>query len=195
MKVMSRNLSVPERVLIVVLALILVGLFYYRFVDTVVRETISNNEAEVQMLQTEMDAAQARLTVLSGIQNNLDKLEEEGHLSWMASYNNSKEEIAFLNDILADTINYSIAFANVTRNGDQIRRSFTLQYTCPSYAAAQEIIIKLCTGKNRCLVGDMQCRVDNRLAVTLSASATFYETMVGGIADASLPKTSAEANS
>lgn len=195
MKIMSRSFTLAERILIVVLVLILLGLVYYRFVDTVVRETITNNETEVKMLQTQMDAVQARLTTLSGIKNNLDKLQEEGNLSWMASYNNSKEEIAFLNDILADTIKYSISFANVTRSGDQIRRSFTLQYTCPSYGAAQDILMKLCTGKNRCLIGDMQCRVDNNLTVTLSASATFYETMVGGTPDAGLPQTNAQANS
>lgn len=195
MKIMSRSFTLAERVLILVLVLILLGLAYYRFVDTTVRETIANNEADVKMYQTQMDALQARLTTLSGIQNSLEQLEAEGNLSWMASYNNSKEEVAFLNDILADTIKYSISFANVTRSGDQIRRSFTLQYTCPSYQAAQDIIMKLCTGKNRCLVGDMQCRVDNNLTVTLSASATFYETMVGGTPDAGLPQTSAAANS
>ena len=195
MKIMSRSFTLAERILIAVLVLILLGLVYYRFVDTVVRETIANNDAEVKMLQTQMDAVQARLATLTGIQNNLDKLEAEGTLSWMPSYNNSKEEVAFLNDILADTIRYSISFANVTRSGDQIRRSFTLQYSCPSYKAAQDILMKLCTGKNRCLIGDMQCRVDNTLAVTLSASATFYETMVGGAPDAGLPQTSAQANS
>ena len=195
MKIMSRSFTLAEKVLIAVLALILLGLVYYRFVDQVVRETISNNEAEAQMLQTQMDAIQARLVRLNSVKKEMDKLNEGGNLSYLASYNNSKEEVAFLNDILADTLKYSISFANVTRNGDLIRRSFTLQYTCGSYKAAQDIIMKLCTGKNRCLVGDMQCKMDTKtLNVTLSASATFYETMVGGTPDAGLPVTKGTAN-
>lgn len=195
MKIMSREFSLTEKILIAVLALILVALIYYRFVDQTVRDTITGNESEISMLQTEMDAVQQRLAYLSGIQSNMDQLEAEGNLSWMGSYNNSKEEVAFLNDILADTLKYSIAFANVTRTGNQIRRSFTLQYTTATYEAARDILLRLAQGKNRCLVGDMSCRVDNgsRL-VTISAAATFYETMVGGVPDAGLPQDVATAN-
>ena len=195
MKIMSRNFTTPEKILIAVLVLILLGLVYYRFVDQVVREAISNNESEVRMLRTEMDAAEAQLMKLNKIRKELDQLEQDNELTWMPSYNNSKEEVAFLNDILSDTISYSINFANPTRVGDQIRRSFTLQYTCADYQAAQDVIMKLCTGRNRCLVGDMSCASGSGQSVTLTASATFYETMVGGTPDASLPQVSAAVNS
>ena len=196
MKIMSRDFTLPEKILIIALVIILLGLVYYRFVDQTVRETIANNESEAKMLQTQMDAVEQRLARLNSIRSDMEKLEEEGNLSWMASYNNSKAEVAFLNDILADTINYSIAFADVTRSGDQIRRSFTLQYTAPDYAAARDIVLRLVSGENRCLVGDMQCRYDSRTGyVSLSAAATFYETMVGGTPDAGLPQSNASANS
>ena len=195
MKIMSRDFTLAEKLLMVALVIILLGLVYYRFVDQTVRETITNNEAEAAMLQQELDGVQQRLMRLQSIKSDLDSLEEAGNLSWMGSYNNEKEEVVFLNDILADTLRYSISFANVTRTGDQIRRSFTLQYTTVDYKAAQDIILNLCHGKNRCLVGDMQCRYDNNRNVTISCSATFYETMVGGTADAALPASSAAANS
>ncbi|MBR1560149.1 MAG: hypothetical protein IJ646_07910 [Clostridia bacterium] len=195
MKIMSREFTLAERILIAVLALILVGLVYYRFVDQTVRETIANNEAESAMLQTELDAMQQRLAYLSGIQGEMDKLEADGRMSWMGSYNNSKEEVAFLNDILADTVRYSVSFADVSRIGDQIRRSFTLQYTAATYAAAQDIMLRLATSKNRCLVGDVRCNINSDGTVSIAASATFYETMVGGTPDAALPASSAAANS
>ena len=195
MKIMSRDFTTAEKLLLVVLALILVGLVYYRFVDQTVREAIANNEADAQMYQTQLTAVEGNLARLQSVKKEMDALEEEGNLSWMGSYNNSKEEVAFLNDILADTLKYSIAFADVTRSGDQIRRGFTLQYTCANYKAAQDIALRLCQGKNRCLVGDMQCKYDGSLNVEIRATATFYETMVGGIPDAGLPQSKADANS
>ena len=146
------------------------------------------------MLQTEVDAAQARILYLQSLKDSMDQLEASGELSYMGSYNNSAAELAFLNEILANTIEYSIAFANVSRLGDQIRRSFTLQYRTDSYAVAGEIMTRLAQGDNRCLVGDVRCNINGDGTVTMSQSATFYETLVGGTPDAGLPADAAEAN-
>ena len=194
MKVLSRDFTRAETILILVLALILLGLVYYQVVDKNVRETVANAETEAQMLQTELDAAQAQLATARAIKNSMDQLEAEGKLSWMGSYNNSKEEVAFLNGILGGTLRYSVSFADVTRVGNQIRRNFTLEYVTPDYLSAQEIIDQLCQSRNRCLVGDVSCSIGTDDAVTVRQTATFYETMVDGVPDAALPKDSAQAN-
>ena len=185
---MSRDFTRTEKILIVVLVLILLALVYYQFVEKTVRQSITNAQSEAGMLETELAAAQARLAAAQKVKNSMDELEASGNMSWMGSYNNSKEEVAFLNDILADAQKYSIAFSDVSRSGDQIRRNFTLQYQTADYTAAQEIMRRLCQGKNRCLVGDLKCAVDVDGVVTINASATFYETMVGGAPDAGLPQ-------
>ena len=193
MKVMSRNFTTTEKALLIVLALILVGLIYYQFVDRTVRASIEASEAEYRDVHVELDAIQQRIAYLQGIQNSLDALKEGGNLSWMGSYNNSKQEVAFLNDILADTLEYSITFADVTRAGNQIRRSFTLQYRTQGYEAAQNIMSRLLAGQNRCLVGNVYCTINkNDGTVVMNQSATFYETMVGGTADAALPESKAQ---
>lgn len=194
MKIMSRDFTTGEKILLLVLALILVGLAYYYFVDIPVRESIASSQAESATLQTELDAVEQRLSYLTGIRKNLDDLEQIENLGWMGSYNNSKAEVRFLNDVLADTIKYSISFANVVRSGDQIRRNFTLQFQTADYEAAQEIMTQLLQGENRCLVGDMNCTIDSGGSVNITATATFYETMVGGVADAGLPADGAASN-
>ena len=195
MKIMSRDFTTGEKALIVVLALILLALAYYYFVDQNVRTSLANAQSEEQALQTQLDTVQARTAHLQGLQAKMDALEAAGQLSYMGSYNHSKAEVAFLNDILANTLQYKVEFANVTRRGDQIRRSFTLEYRTASYAAAQDVMKKLCAGDNRCLMGDVNCTVNDDGTVTMKQSATFYETMVGGTPDAGLPRDSAAANS
>jgi Tfp pilus assembly protein PilN len=194
-KILSRDFTRTEKILIAVLALILLGLFYYQFVEKTVRQSIANAQSDAQMLQTELDAAQARLMAANNIKNSMDALEASGQKSWMGSYNNSRAEVAFLNTILADTLQYSVTFSNVTRAGNQIRRSFTLEYRTGSYASAHEIMARLSQSHDRCLVSDASCSMENDGTVVVRQAATFYETMVGGVPDAGLPADSAAANS
>lgn len=195
MKIMSRDFTRTEKMLIAVLALILLALVYYQFVEKNVRQIITNAQSEAQMLETELTAAQARLAAAQKIKSSMDELESSGQMSWMGSYNNSRAEVAFLNTILADTLQYSVTFSNVTRAGDQIRRSFTLEYRTASYAAAHEIMARLSQSHDRCLVSDASCALEKDGVVVVRQAATFYETMVGGVADAGLPADSAKANS
>lgn len=194
MKVMSRDFTRTEKILLLLLAVILVGLVYYRFVYVLVNDSVNSSNSEAQALQTEISAAEGRLTHLQSLQSEMDTMEEEGTMSYMPSYNNSKDEIAFLNDVLASTEKYSISFADVTRSGDQIRRSFTLQFETTSYKTAQKILESLCESRDRCLVGDIRCNITETGTTTVNAAATFYETMVGGTPDAGLPTDSAAVN-
>ena len=194
MKVMSRDFTRTEKILLLLLAVILVGLVYYRFVYVLVNDSVRSSNSEAEALQTEISAAEGRLTHLKSLQSEMDTMEEEGSMSYMPSYNNSKAEIAFLNDVLASTEKYSVSFAEVTRSGDQIRRSFSLQYVTTSYKDAQTILKSLCESRDRCLVGDIKCSITESGTTTVNAAATFYETMVGGTADAGLPADSAAVN-
>lgn len=194
MKVFSRDFTRKEKALLLFLSLLMIGLAYYRFVDMNVRETIEKANAEAENLRVELQTLQARVTLLRNLQAQLDAMEEEGELSYMPSYNSVKEEVAFLNDVLASAEKYSISFADVTRSGSQIRRSFTLQYTTLGYGDAEEIVRDLCAYKNRCLVGDIRCSISEKGEVTINTAATFYETMIGGTADAGLPADSAVVN-
>ncbi len=195
MKVLSREFTRMEKILIVGLIIILLGLGYYRFIYLESENAIRSAKSEEEMIQQELDSAEEKLTYLQSMQSSMDELKESGNLSWMGSYNNSPSELKFLNDILSDTKSYSISFADVSRSGDQIRRSFTLQYTTADYEEAQEIMKGLSKGEIRCLIGDVSCTINADGSVGMSQSATFYETMVGGVADAALPADSADVNS
>ena len=194
MKIFSREFSLMEKLLIALLVLILLALVYYQFVDKTVRSTIVNAESEAQMLEKEIAAVQQRAMKLRSLQDTLEEMEAEGRLSWMASYNGNKAEVAFLNAVLGDTLTYSVEFSDVTRKGNQIRRSFKLKYQTSGFRAARNIVDRLLDGENRCLVENVKCRIANNGVTTVEAQATFYETMVGGTPDAALPADSAKAN-
>lgn len=191
MKILSRDFSLMEKILLVFLGVLLIVLVYYRFVDQPVRTAINTAVSERETLQTELNAVNAKLERLDRMETELSQIRKEGTASRMPSYNNSREELRLINDVLSVTTQYSINFADVTRDGDQIRRDFTLQFTCPNYATMEQVLSGLANSPYRCLIGDVNCAIGNKdpqAAVAVSATATFYETMVGGTPDSGLPE-------
>ena len=193
MKILSRDFTLKEKLLLVLLGLILVGLAYFQFVDRPVREALEIAHAEADSLSTELQTVEAKLEKMRRMRAELDDVTAGGTASEMGSYNNSKAEISMLNDVLSEALQYSITFANVTRSGDQIRRNFTLQLTTDNYETMEHIVSTINASHYRCLIGDLRCTATHGRDVldgniTASATATFFETMVGGTPDAGLPQ-------
>ena len=193
MKALSRSFTLKEKILLLLLSLILVGLAYYQFVDQPVRSALAQAQAEADSLSMELNAVNSKLATMRKMRTELDDVTAGGKATEMGSYNNSKAEIAMLNDVLSEALQYSITFANVTRSGDQIRRNFTLQLTADSYESMEQIINSINESHYRCLIGDLQCSAAHEQYVldgnvSVNASATFFETMVGGTPDAGLPE-------
>ena len=202
MKILSRDFTRAEKIILVILALVLVGLAYYQFVYKMVAESIQKAHAEAEAIRVEMTGVNAKIQRMEEMQAELDSIQSNPNASYMGSYNNSKEELAFLNDVLGGALQYNITFSNVTRDGDQIRRNFSLQFTTEDYASMERIISRLCDGKLRCLINDISYSVsrynysaadrerygvDWYERVNVNCTATFFETMVGGVEDAGLP--------
>ena len=200
---MSREVNAKEKVLLVILVLIILGFAYYRFVDQPVRKNLAKAEAEYSSLQSELTEVRVKIRELQRMQDEIDEITSGGKDSFMPSYNNAKEELALLNDILNESVTqYSVAFTSVTRYKDQIRRDFKLDFTTPDYDSMKVVIDKLTGVDYRCMIGDCNCNVIKvkdpmnpsleTTALSVSATATFYETMVGGTADAGLPPDSSK---
>ena len=202
MKILSRDFSRGEKILLALLALVLVGLVYYQFVDKAVRSSIEKANAETESIKVELTAVNAKIKRMEEMQAELDSIQSDPSASYMGSYNNSREELAFLNDVLKSANQYSISFSNVSRDGDQIRRNFSLQFTTDNYSGMEKIMKQLCDGKLRCLINDISYNttrynysaadrekygVDYYDRVNVNCTATFFETMVGGVEDAGRP--------
>lgn len=193
MKLLSRDFTRGEKILILALVIILLALFYYRFVDQPVRLALADAESERAALETELSAVQTRVAVLNGMQEALDGINASGSASYMASYNNSAAELELLNDVLHRADTYAVSFSGATRSGNQIRRNFSLQFTVDSFDAMKQIIESLAASPYLCLIDDVHASAGKTDAdgIEVSATATFYETMAGGTPDAGLPADSA----
>lgn len=170
---------------------------YILFVDIPVRKGMEMATRATNLLAAESEEMDSALSELHRMRSEMEKIETgQEEQSYMPSYNNSKEELDFLNQTLSWAEDYYIGFDQVTRSGNQIRRGFSLQFKTSNFASAVSILNDIEHGENRCLVGDLSFSPTERGAslmeggVQVSCSATFYETVVGGTPDAELPEDS-----
>ncbi len=189
MRPLDRKFNKAESALLLVLALLLTALAYFRFVYIPISEEIERAHAERDALETELLGVEARVSQLTKMREELNLIGTDADR--MESYNNSKAELALLNNSLISARQYSVSFSNVTRDGDQIRRNFSLQFTADDFAAAKRILASLTESEYRCRLGDVsytKLSGSDGESVSVSATATFFETMVGGTPDAGLPQ-------
>ena len=202
MKRLSRDFTRGEKALLLLLALILLGLTYYLMVDRPVRAALESARAEKAAITTELTALKGRIARMEKMEQELKAIQANPAVSQMGSYNNSKAELDFLNELLDETDEYTVTFTGVTRDGDQVRRNFSLKFTVQDFTTAERMLRKIYGCNMRCLINDisysktrtyynsvdrLRYARDYYERVNVSATATFYETMVGGTADAGLP--------
>jgi Tfp pilus assembly protein PilO len=195
MKFLSKDFTQREKILLVILAILLVLVFYYYAVDMPLRNQEEILNSQKSALETDVQVAEAKVAEYEKMEETLKNL--DANASRMESYNNRTNEINFLNDLLAKTSAYSIGFSPVTVEGNQVRREFSLSYTCGSYSEAMDLLKQLSQCKYRCLISDVSCAPVNTNtalngAVNVSANATFYETLVNKTTEAGLPEAEPE---
>lgn len=191
MKFLTRDFSTKEKVFLAFLLTIIIVAGYYLFVYRTVDDQINALRSQSQSLENQLTIATARV---ERIQNMSEQLGNDVLKSYMPSYNSSKKELDFLNMTLAETDDYLINFTTLTRNGDQINRGFSLQFTARNYDQAESIIKALEESEIRCLIGDYKINpiqggehlLKGKVQVALNGS--FYETMYDGVADKELPE-------
>lgn len=202
MKNLSREFSRREKLLILIMVLILVFAGYYKFVFQATKNTIEESNQKAAAYEAELITIQIQLDRMEQMRQELEKEKSNASMSYMFSYNNINAEIEFLHQILDDTtLDYRLSFSDVMRDGDQIRRPVSIQFTAADYDTAERIINSLENCRMRCLISQVQAnaveynyyanRAESRdlqnSAVSASCSVIFYETMVGGQEDAGLP--------
>lgn len=189
MKVLSRDFTTKEKVLLLILALIIIVIAYYLFVYQPVNDGIQKAEATKQELNIELEAVNARVEKLQKMKEEIDNVTENGTLKSMPSYNNSKNVNKLLNDIIGN-LEFTIGFKEVTRNGDQIRRYVSLQFIAYDEQTVRDVLSALSNSEYRCLLNDIQCNfkiMNEKNVYTVNTNLVFFETMVGGTPDAGLP--------
>ncbi len=180
-----RNLKRSEEIMLLVLAAILIGLFYYQFVYKGLQT--ARIQYDTSILEVERDSLLVKKASMEQMEKAIDSGKESSGV--VATYNNQKNELIALNNIFADAEQLDVSFSTPTAtSGDTtVRRNVSIGFQAANYAKAREMIDALYNCGYRCLIQDINLSpasgsgssADASLSnsgVRVDLTATFYET-------------------
>lgn len=197
---MSRSFTTREKILIIVLCALLLGLLYYQFIVKDVDEAIARYDTEE--LETELLMEQTKAMTIVQMKKEMNENKSmTGKV--VASYNNVRNEISALNTIFANAIDYNLNFSDPIKDGDAVRRVIDITFTARSYDSAVSIIKELYNCRYRCLIRNIDIAPGsvsggiNSGNVSVTLQVTFFETMYNadtqqGLEDANKEQTTAK---
>jgi cell division protein FtsL len=175
---MSREFTRREKILLLIMCVLLIGILYFQFVYKPARESIK--KYDTAKLETQLLTEQTKASSIKKMNREMAS-NKAGNAGVVASYNNVKNEIKALNDIFAGARTFNMEFSPATKDGDAVRRNIDISFTAGSYNAAENILKKLYNCKYRCLIRTINITSTGSGvqsgAVTGTLKVTFFETL------------------
>lgn len=178
---LNRKLSTKEVVLFLVLAFAFLALLYYEVVYIPLNEQLASYDTTDIESQMELEQARAQKIKAMNAEMAANKAESVGVV---ATYNNLKNEMKALNEIVGKASTYNFSFQDPVGSGSTVRRNIGISFTANNYADAETIIRELYSCEYRLLIQDMTISpssYDNLEAgdVAVTMTVTFFETTDG----------------
>ena len=193
MSLMSRKFTLREKLLLLVLSLIMLGIFYYMVVFSPLTREIAQNQAAQAAAQDEIALesvkAEQKKEMLAEVEAQQGTMQGE-----ILPYNNLTSEINELYGILAGASSYNLSFSEAVCSGTIVRRDISVSFQADSFEGASQIIRQMQDSKYRCIVKDVSLSAgtrrntrsdnvtglqDNNVVINAGVSITFYETTTG----------------
>ncbi len=153
---LSKQFSMREKVLLVIMAVVLLcGLYFWCVHKPLL--------AEMERIRIEQVDADDELTLVTAKAKQLQEMRaalEEIHktAAWAQqtpAYDNLQGVISLLNGVMADASTYQLSFQPVAmpEEGNVVRRVIDVTFTAPGYAQASRVVQRLHDGPYRCHIG------------------------------------------
>lgn len=183
---LNRAFTKREKILMIVVAVILLGLAYYKFLIVDVNNVLE--KYDVTAAQEEYDIAEAKATSIKNMEAEMVTGKESGR--FVPSYNNTKQLIKELNNIIGGTSTYNISFEDPVKEGNVVRRNASISFSTTGFDSARQTIKAVHDCKYRCLIRELSLTSGSNStgvtsgSVSVNMSVTFFETMYGANSDA-----------
>ena len=178
---MKRELSTREKVLLLVLAVIVIALGYFKLIYEPINEQIAEYQSLTEQEQTENTSLAVRLAQMRQMQKAVEAIKATGEVKAIPQYDNSGGLMRELYQILAETKEYSLDFsAQATEDGYIYLRPVSLSFQTDTYAQARAIIDALSESDNLNQISDLDIRYGtgmNSDTVITELVITYFEVM------------------
>ena len=171
-----RKLTVRERVLLLLLAIIALASGYVLLFYLPATQRLESPDAQIAQSQELADQLANRLASQQRMEKEIEQLSAQGaQVPYMPSYDNLQAVMVELHTILAGCQEYSISFQSEQGENHVFYRHVSIPFTCGSYAQAQEVLQKLHDSALRGLLENVQLSQQEDGTVKAFATMTFFE--------------------
>ena len=178
---LNRKLSTKEVVLFLVLVFASPARLHYAAVYIPLNGQIASYVTTE--IESEMQLEQARAQKIKAMNEEMAANKAES-VGVVATYNNIKNEMKALNEIVGKASTYNFSFQDPVGSGSTVRRNIDISFTANNYSDAETIIRELYSCEYRLLIQDMTISpvtYDDLETgdVSVNMTVTFFETTDG----------------
>ena len=140
---MKKEFTQREKILLLVLTVLVIGLGYYKFV----LQPINNRISEYRNMESEISLEYEQNLIKAGqmdtMQKEIQKDQAKGIRRTVALYDNSVNLMPELYRIMKNSIDYSLDFGELVFESDFVKRPVEITFDTSTYRQARAIIDRL----------------------------------------------------
>lgn len=160
---MNRAFTTREKVLLVILAVLIIGIGYFKLLLEPINTSIENYQNMTASEQDEILINTALLQKKKQMETELEELFASGDPTPIPVYDNSGNLLVELHRILDKSLDYSLNFSGVSTMDVEylVRRPVSLTFQASTYAQARAIINELHDSDNVNCISDLSMQINN----------------------------------
>jgi hypothetical protein len=152
---MNYTFSKREKVMLVILAVIVIGLGYFKLILEPINNQVDSYASMSEEDQLGIESNTAIIQKIRQMNAAIEQVKADGGYLPIPSYDNSKELFNELYAILDGTLDYQLSFENVAEDSYVVLRPITMTYKSASYEDARAIIDELHDSSNLNQISDV----------------------------------------
>ena len=183
---MKRTLTLREKVLILILAIVLLLLGYVKLFLTPITERQVEALQQLTQLQEEGEGEQRKLKEMKEMERTLVEIRQRAsyQFSEIPNYDNIDNVMVQLDGILASARSYQLTFSKIDSGELLVSRPINMAFVAANYQAAKKILPDLYQSPYRCALSEITVFSSANSAdqgnivsqqVSVSLTVTFYE--------------------
>ena len=174
---MNRELTKREKILLLILAILIIVLGYYKIILEPINDQITNYEGMQLQEETEVDTKTTQAMKMAVMEKEIEKAKASGIEREVPTYDNSKVLLPKLYEIMDASTDYSMTFQDIVTEGNVVYRGIDITFQTRNYTQARKIIDEIIDMGYALEISDITMQETNEDSSSMSTymNVTFYE--------------------
>ena len=157
---MNKAFTTREKIMLVFLVILAIGMAYYTLILGPINEKIANYDSMAQTEQAETETNMVIAQRVRDMEAELEELKASGNSQAIPAYDNAGSVMVELNAILSDSREYHLDFGAVTEDSYIMQRPVTISFQTKDYQAARKIVDQLHDSPNVNQISNLSIQSD-----------------------------------